>query len=83
MLGGTCWILAAWVFASFALQYVAQGAGLQFFPLAISSGSVLIGLVHVVGFVSASGVCFAVGVGLCACGLLKMQKSECKMQNSD
>jgi hypothetical protein len=70
MLGGICWILAALVCASFVVQYVAQGAGLQFWPFGISSGSVLIGLVHVVGFVSASGVCFAVGVGLCAHGLV-------------
>ena len=83
MAAGTCWIAAALVCASFVLQYVAQGAGLQFWPLVISSGSVLIGLVHVVGFVSASGLCFAIGVGLCAHGLVKMQKSECKMQNSD
>ncbi len=83
VLGGTCWIAAALVFASLVVEYIARGAGLQFWPLAISSGGVLIGLVNVIGFVSASGLCFAVGVGLCAQGLLKMQKSECKMQNSD
>jgi hypothetical protein len=70
MLGGICWIAAALVFGFFVVQYIAQGAGLQFWPLAISSGSVLIGLVHVIGFVSAAGLCFAVGVGLCAHGLV-------------
>jgi hypothetical protein len=67
---GLSWILAAFVFAFFVFQYIVQGAGLQFFPLLLSSGSVLIGLVHVVGFVSASVICFAVGVGLCARGLV-------------
>ena len=68
--GGTCWIGFALAFGFFVLQYVLQGAGLQFFPLAVSSGSVLVGLVHIVGFVSASGLCFAIGVGLCAHGLV-------------
>ena len=66
MFGGICWIAAALVLGSFLFQYIAQGAGLQFFPLAIFSGSVLIGLLHTVAFVSAAALCFAVGAGLCS-----------------
>jgi hypothetical protein len=34
---------------------------LQFFGWMFSSGSVLVGLVHVVGFVIAAFLCFAIG----------------------
>lgn len=70
LLGGISWIAAAFVFVLFLLQYVAQGAGFQFFALAVSSGSVLIGLLHAVGFVSAAVLCFVVGVGICAHGVV-------------
>jgi hypothetical protein len=67
LFGGACWILAALVLGSFVLQYIAAGAGLHF---SVSSGTLLVGLVHVVGFVSAASLCFMIGVGLCAHGLV-------------
>jgi hypothetical protein len=70
MLAGTCWILAALVLGAFVLQYIAQGADLPVLAFVVSSGTVLVGLVHVVGFVSAAIVCFMIGVGLCAHGLV-------------
>jgi hypothetical protein len=70
ILGGTCWILSALVLGSFVLQYIAQGAGLPVFAFVVSSGTALVGLVHVVGLVSAAIVCFMIGVGLCAHGLV-------------
>jgi hypothetical protein len=70
VLGGICWIAAALVLGSFLFHYIAQGAGLQLLPFATSSGSVLIGLLHTVGFAGAVAVCFAVGAGLCAHGLV-------------
>jgi hypothetical protein len=70
VVAGLCWILAASVCFFLLFQYISEGAGLQFFPLPLSSGSVLVGLVHVVGFVSGSVICFAVGIALCAHGLV-------------
>lgn len=76
MAGGTCWIASALVFGSFLFYYVAQGAGLQFFLLPLSSGSVLMGLVHVVGFMTAIALCLVVGMGLFAHGLVSPVSNE-------
>jgi hypothetical protein len=70
LIGGACWFLFALGFAAFLMQYIAQGAGLQFYAPAVSSGSVLLGLVHVVGFVIAVVLCFAIGAVLCAHGIV-------------
>jgi hypothetical protein len=70
MVGGICWIVAALVIGSFVWQYIGQGAGLPVFAFVVSSGTVLVGLVHVVGFVTAAILCFMIGVGLCAHGLV-------------
>ncbi len=68
LLGGICSLILALGFAFLLLCYLTEGAGLQFFPLGISSGSVLVGLIHVVGLVLATLLCFIVGVCLCASG---------------
>ena len=78
MLGGTCWIVAALVFGALLFQYVTQGAGLQFILFPLSSGSVLFGLVHVVGLMTAIALCLAVGTGLCARGLVPPVTDERK-----
>ncbi len=67
--GGLCWFGFALGFGFFLVLYVADGAGSQFLGLGISSVSVAMGLVHVVGLVAASILCFAVGASLCAHGL--------------
>jgi hypothetical protein len=66
MIGGLLWFLFSLGFGFLLVLYVAQGAGLQFFGPPVSSGSVLIGLVHLTGFVTASVLCFVIGAGLCA-----------------
>ena len=66
LIAGACWVLLALGFGIFLLEYIRQGAGLQCFGWMFSSGSVLIGLVHVVGFVIAAFLCFAIGAGLFA-----------------
>jgi hypothetical protein len=71
LIGGTCWFLFALGFAAFLVRYIAQGAGLQFFGPPVASGSVLLGLVHVVGFAMAVVLCFAIGAGLCARGIVR------------
>ena len=44
--GGLCWFAAAFFLAVFAWAYITVGAGVQFFGLSVSSGSVLLGLIH-------------------------------------
>ena len=70
LFGGVLWLCFALGFVAFLLQYLTGGAGLQFFGGApSSSGSVFLGLVHVVGFGTASLICFAIGAGLFARGI--------------
>ena len=73
ILGGFCGFVCASGFALVLLGYITGGSGLQivglpvpFFGEPASSGSILIGLVHVVGFATAAFSCFAVGAGFCA-----------------
>ena len=73
LIAGACWLLFALGFGFIFLQYIAQGAGLQFFAWIFSSGSVLFGLVHVVGFVLAAFSCFAIGAVLLARGFVKAE----------
>ena|ERR1051326_4710646 len=61
LIGGCCWLLFAVGFALLLKVYLTQGAGLQFFGWSFSSGSVLIGTVHVAGLILASLISFAVG----------------------
>jgi len=63
--GFCCFILAAG-FGFLLYHYVAQGAGIQLFGPSLSSGSVLMGLVHVIGFLAGAGVCVAIGLSLLA-----------------
>ena len=65
-MGGVLWLGFALGFGAFLVQYIGGGAGLQFFGGPVSSGSVLLGLVHLIGFGTAMLLCFAVGIGFCA-----------------
>jgi hypothetical protein len=65
-LAGSCWFAGSLAFLLFLAEYLAEGAGLQLFGWAIWSGGVLLGLVHVLGLLVASGLCFVIAVGLCA-----------------
>jgi hypothetical protein len=60
-------------FAAFLFLYLAQGAGLQFFGPVVSSGSIALGLVHVVGLTFAIVLCFSIGAGLFAHGVVRDQ----------
>jgi hypothetical protein len=70
---GCCWFGFGLGFGLFLLQYIANGAGLQdlsparqIFGHTVSSGTVLVGLVHIVGLIMVSIFCFVIGIGLCA-----------------
>lgn len=76
VIGGVFWFLFSLGFGFVLVQYVAGGAGLQFFPGPPSSGSLLLGLVHLTGLVAAIVISFAIGAGLCACGLVSDEEQE-------
>jgi hypothetical protein len=72
VIAGLCWIGFAVFICLFLCGYLVGGAGLQvfgfFFP--VSSTTLLVGLVHFVGFSAAAFLSFAIGVGLCARGVV-------------
>jgi hypothetical protein len=63
---GLMWFAFALGFGFLLLQYLAGGAGYQFFAPLAFSGSVLLGLAHFTGLCTAMLICFAVGAGLCS-----------------
>jgi hypothetical protein len=85
VIAGLCWIAFAVVICLFLYGYLVGGAGLQlfgfFFP--VSSTSILVGLVHFVGFAAAAFLCFTVGVGMLAYGVTLPQKKECEDHDHD
>jgi hypothetical protein len=78
VVAGLCWIAFALVIGLFLFTYLVGGAGLQVFGFlfGMSSTTVVIGLVHFVGFVAAACLCFVIGVGLCAHGLVPAPEPE-------
>jgi len=68
---GILWMLFAFGFLFLLYEYLVQGAGLQLWIPVVSSGSVLVGLVHFVGLCAASLLCLAVGAGCWARGIVK------------
>jgi hypothetical protein len=76
LLAGVCGCLCALGFGFLLFQYIAEGAGLQVFGLGVSSGSVLVGLVHVVGFATGALVFFALGATLCARAIVPRKQCE-------
>jgi hypothetical protein len=54
------WLGLSVLMAIFLLSYLADGAGLQFFPFGIFSIGVSIGVVHFCGFVLASFFCLLI-----------------------
>ena len=63
VVAGVCWLAFALVIGMFLFQYVADGAGLFGF-FGVSSTTVLIGLVHFVGFVAAASLCVVIAVSM-------------------
>ena len=46
------------------------GARLEFPALSITPGSVLMGMIPLIGLFAAAGLCFFIGVGLCVHGIV-------------
>ena len=71
-------IVMALTIGLFLFEYLVGGAGLQVFGFLfpVSSITVMTGLVQFVGFSAAACLCFVIGVGLCAHGLVPTPKPE-------
>jgi hypothetical protein len=76
VVGGVLWILFSVGFGVILFKYIARGAGLQSIGGPVSSGSVLLGLVHLTGFVVAAVICFTIGAWLCARGVVSDEAHE-------
>ena len=70
VVAGLCWLGFALLIGWFLFRYLGGGAGLQGVGFGVSSATVLVGLVHVLGFAVGTFLCFVVGVWLCAQGLV-------------
>jgi hypothetical protein len=84
VVAGLCWIAFAALSGLVLFQYLIGGAGLQVFGFffGVSSTSVLVGLVHFMGFTAGSCLCFVIGVGLCAHGFIPAQE-KCRDKSPD
>lgn len=71
--GGGCALLCAVGFAWALKDYLSGGAGLQLLGIPLSTTSVLIGWIHVVGLIVLAFLCFVIGVSLVAHGLEPVQ----------
>ena len=83
---GLTWFLSGLVVGVFSLSYIAGGAGSQdsvailriFSP--VSSASILVGLVHAVGFFALTVFCLLIGVGLFFHGLVPHDSGDHKLE---
>ena len=78
IVAGFCWLGFALGLGWFLFQYLGGGAGLQVFGFQIgpSPGTVVIGVIHFLGFVAGAVLCFVIGVGLCAQGMSRAAAGE-------
>jgi hypothetical protein len=81
VIAGLCWLAVALLIGLFLFQYLVGGAGLQVFGFlfGVSPTTVLIGLVHFVGFSAVACLCFVIGAGLCVHGLARAPEPEKKV----
>ena len=83
---GLAWFLFGLFVGIFSLRNLAGGAGFQdsvailqiFSP--VSSVSILVGLVHVVGFFTLTVFCLLIGVGLFLHGLISAERDGHKFE---
>jgi hypothetical protein len=89
LLVGITSLLASGCFGLLLLRYLSDGAGLQVFDLGLSGASVLMGVVHVVGFSLGCALTLLLGIYWCAEGLVPYREGEpnaegeAKMQAQD
>lgn len=86
---GLCWLLFGVAAGMFSWRYLLDGADSQDSVFAlqtlapVSSGSILVGLVHVVGFFALTALCLLIGIGLFLYGLIWHPSDEQKMPPSE
>ena len=83
LVAGVLWLLFGVGFGFCLLLYLGEGAGLQFFGWMFSSGSVLLGSVHVIGFVIAAFLCLTIGAVLFAHGLMRKGDDGDNLKSDD
>jgi hypothetical protein len=69
VIAGVLWLAFALGFGLVLLNYLRSGAGVQSVGGMFSSGNVLLGVAHVIGFCFAALVCLGIGAGLFARGI--------------
>jgi hypothetical protein len=80
---GVCWLGFALAIGIISWPYLASGATgdsgfLSQIFASVTSGSVLLGLVHLAGFVALILVCFAIGLNLLLYGIYPKQRDDSK-----
>lgn len=75
VISGLCWLTTSVVFLLLLYGYLSGGAGLQVFGFLfpVPATSVLLGMVHCLGFAGAACLCFVIGVGMLAHGVADWQ----------
>jgi hypothetical protein len=73
LLAGVAALLTAFGLCFVAVEYLFGGAGLQLTGFGISSTTVLVGSIHLVGFMFGAAVAFVLGLWWCADGLVSDQ----------
>jgi len=76
LVASVCWICIGIGFGVVLVQYLFNGAGVQFFGYVISSTSVLLGVVHVTGFALAMLFSFVLAIWLAACGISETNRTN-------
>jgi hypothetical protein len=76
LVASVCWLGIAIGFGVVLVQYLFNGAGVQFFGYVISSTSVLLGVVHVTGFAFAMLFSFVLAIWLAACGFSETNRTN-------
>jgi len=71
---GLLWYGFTLGFGFLLMQYLAEGAGFQFFASFAFSGSVLLGLAHFIGLCAAIVICFSIGSGLCSRAIIGTER---------
>ncbi|MBL9168970.1 MAG: hypothetical protein JNN07_14615 [Verrucomicrobiales bacterium] len=70
LVGGLVWLTAACAIATLLVDFLSRGAGEAGLAFLIPGSMRWVGLLEFVGLVSAAALCFVVGVGLCARGVV-------------
>jgi len=63
---GVLWLLFSVGFGLALLEYLMEGAGLQLLGWNLCTGTIVVGVIHVIGLAIAAVVCLCVGIWFCS-----------------